>query len=134
MSNPVVLADTSLLIDFFRKRNKANTAYFQLQRQYGITISMITVFEFKIGALNELQRREYEVFLQTVTILPLTEDCIEEAISVYNKLKRRNARIGLADTLIAATALANDLSLATLNTEHFARVEHLSLVALSNAQ
>ncbi len=127
---PTILADTSLLIDFFRKKNKSVIPYFALQRQFDMTISTITVVEFKISALQEAQHQEYNLFLQTLSVLPFTDSCAEEAIIIYQQLKRRNARIGLADTLIAATAIAEGISLATLNTEHFARIASLNLVPI----
>ncbi len=129
MKPPSILIDTSLLIDFFRKKNKAKSELFRLRQEYLLSTSVICLYEFKIGA-NPEKLPEYQAILNEVAILPLTEACIEAAISVYHHLKRHNARIGLADTLIAATALENGIPVATLNTEHFSRIENLALVPL----
>ena len=61
-------------------------------------------------------------------VLPLDELCVDEAVALYQDLKTRNALIGLADLLIAATALRYDLALATLNVKHFERLTALRIV------
>ena len=53
---------------------------------------------------------------------------IETARSVYRQLKRENKMIDISDILIASTAMANDLPLATLNRDHFERIRGLRLV------
>lgn len=124
-----IIVDTSLLIDFFRKKNKEHTILFELKKQYHLTISVITVFEFKVGSTqNSIE--EIALMLQDFDTLPLDVAAIEESVIIYQNLKRRNLRIGLADTLIAATAIANNLPLATLNREHFSRIDLLSLLNL----
>ncbi len=132
MKLPPILVDTSLLIDFFRKKIKTKSELFRLKQQYSISISVISLYEFKIGA-NAENLKEYQAILSDIAILPLTEPCIEEAITIYNTLKRRNERIGLADTLIAATASANALPIATLNKEHFSRIESLSCLDIAQS-
>jgi len=43
-------------------------------------------------------------------------------------LKRKRKQIDLADLFIAATAVTNELPLATLNKKHFERVEILAII------
>jgi len=49
MDAATILLDTSILIDFFRKRDKSKSILFQLAGQYRFSISVITAFEIKIG-------------------------------------------------------------------------------------
>jgi predicted nucleic acid-binding protein len=51
MAEKIVLADTSILIDFFRKTDKANSKLISLVRQgYAFSISAITQYEIYSGA------------------------------------------------------------------------------------
>ncbi len=51
MAEKIVLADTSILIDFFRKTDKANSMLFALVREgYAFSISAITEYEIYSGA------------------------------------------------------------------------------------
>jgi predicted nucleic acid-binding protein len=43
-------------------------------------------------------------------------------------LKRKRKQIALADLFIAATAISNQLSFATLNRKHFDRIEELNII------
>ncbi len=45
-------------------------------------------------------------------------------------LRSKNRLIELVDIFIASTAVANDLSLATMNTKHFDRIESLKIIEL----
>jgi predicted nucleic acid-binding protein len=52
----------------------------------------------------------------------------EKAIQIYQRLKSAGNLIDLPDLFIAATAIAHELPLATLNTKHFERITELILV------
>lgn len=46
MANQVILVDTSILIDYYRKTDKANSVWITLVRQeYSFAISAITKYE-----------------------------------------------------------------------------------------
>ena len=53
--------------------------------------------------------------LQAITVIPLDEISVDTAVTINNILKRKRKQIDLADLFIAATAVAHNLSLATLN-------------------
>lgn len=61
--------------------------------------------------------------LSEIEVVPLTSQCIDCALDINETLKRNRNQIELADLLIAATAVANDIPLATLNTKHFNRIK-----------
>lgn len=51
MADKIVLADTSILIELFRKTEKANSRFVQLALEgYGFQISAITEYEVYSGA------------------------------------------------------------------------------------
>ena len=54
MADKIVLADTSILIDLFRKTDKTNPALISLVRQgYSYCISAITEYEIYTGTTSE---------------------------------------------------------------------------------
>lgn len=51
MENDVVLLDTSISIDFFRKSKKENSFFFKLTNNYRtFAVSTITEFEIYVGS------------------------------------------------------------------------------------
>lgn len=128
MAETVILADTSLLIDFFRKTDKKNAQLFALVHQgYTFKVSAITIYEIYAGA-TLAQHQFWTDFLQKIETLPLDEHTASAAVRINNELKRKRKQIELADLFIAATAVANNLPLATLNLKHFNRVDGLQLI------
>ncbi|MGL6226351.1 MAG: type II toxin-antitoxin system VapC family toxin [Thermoguttaceae bacterium] len=121
----MILLDTSILIDYYRKRNKQNTRFVSLQTDYShFLISSISEYEIRVGVVPECQDF-WDRFLSTFEIVPLDSRAANTAASVQQFLKRRRMQLGINDLYIAATALCNDVPLATLNIEHFARIPDL---------
>ncbi|MFZ6025365.1 MAG: type II toxin-antitoxin system VapC family toxin [Bacteroidota bacterium] len=66
--------------------------------------------------------------LQRINVLPFDKDVVKQAVLINRQLKQKRKQIDLADLFIAATAIANNLSFATLNRKHFERIERLHIV------
>ena len=130
MARENILIDTSLLIDYFRKKKKEKTEFVRLSEDYNLYASSITRFEILRGA-TESQKPFWEKVFKLVTVIPLTDDAIDFAISEVKYLKSQNKLIGLADLFIASTALASNLPIATFNKKHFERVRNLVLIPLN---
>jgi tRNA(fMet)-specific endonuclease VapC len=127
MENSIIFLDTSVLIDFYRKQQKQNSLFFQLTNSYKFfAISVITEYEILVGS-NTVQNPFWFSFFENLTILPFTSSVNSEAVKIYRQLKADNKLIAIPDILIAATAISNNLALATLNTKHFDRIEGLVL-------
>lgn len=128
MADKIVLSDTSILIDLFRKTDKANSALISLVRQgYIYCISSITEYEIYTGTTPG-QVGFWDDFLDKTSVLSFDKTVARVAATLNQSLKRRRTIIDLADLFIAATAVANNLPLATLNRKHFERVDGLSII------
>ncbi|WP_423146245.1 type II toxin-antitoxin system VapC family toxin [Rubrolithibacter danxiaensis] len=124
----VILVDTSILIDLFRKTDKRNSRLVALVRQgYTFSISAITEYEIYAGA-TEPQKSYWEDLLNKIEVLPFDQAVVKLAVDINNSLKKKRKQIGIADLFIAATAIANKLPFATLNIKHFERVDDLEFV------
>lgn len=128
MADKIILADTSLLIELFRKTDKANSTLVSLVRQgYTYCISAVTEYEIYTGATLG-QTDFWEEFLEKTVVLSFDKSVARVAVEVNKALKQKRKLIDTADLFIAATAIAHRLPLATLNRKHFERVENLIIV------
>jgi tRNA(fMet)-specific endonuclease VapC len=124
----MILLDTSVLIELFRTKDKTKTFFFQLsEKEDRFAISTLTYYEIMIGT-NDTQTRFWDVFFEFIKIIPFDITCSVEAAQIYKDLKKRNKLIELSDLAIAATAISNRLPIATNNTKHFERIEHLKII------
>jgi predicted nucleic acid-binding protein len=128
MAGKIILFDTSILIDFYRKTDKANSQWVQLVIQgYEFAISAITKYGIYSGA-TQVQLTFWDSVLEAITVIPFDEIAVDTAVRINAALKRKRKQIDLADLFIAATAVAHQLSFATLNRKHFDRIDELSLI------
>ncbi|MFN3488661.1 MAG: type II toxin-antitoxin system VapC family toxin [Emticicia sp.] len=126
----MILVDTSILIDYFRKQNKEKTILYQLfSENEDLAISVITKYELMLGS-NPQQDLFWIALLQKVNVISLDESIIDETVRIKKELKTKNQEIGLADMLIAATAKFHQFKLATLNINHFKRVNQLQILEI----
>lgn len=128
MADKIVLADTSILIDYFRKTDKQNSVLIHLFDQgYDFTISAISYYEIYSGTSTN-QLPFWKILLQKTRVLALDEVVAQAAISINKELKKKRKQIAIADLFIAATAIANRLPFATLNKKHFDRIDTLLII------
>jgi len=128
MADKIIMVDTSILIDYYRKSDKANSVWVALVRQgYKFAISAITKYEIYSGATMS-QLDFWSSILQAIEVIPFDESAVNTAVNINATLKQKRKQIDLADLFIAATAIANDLHLATLNRKHFERIDRLNVV------
>ena len=128
MADQIIMVDTSILIDYYRKTDKANSRWLALLRGgYKFAISVVTKYEIYSGATPS-QLNFWDNVLQAVAVIPLDEDSVDTAVSANSLLKRKRKQIELADLFIAATAMTNNIPIATLNRKHFERIDGLQLI------
>jgi predicted nucleic acid-binding protein len=124
----MILLDSSILIDFFRKKEKKNTLLFELTNQdKNLYISTITYYEVGVGN----RKNHYEFWnelTEYLTVLPFDKVCSDSAIEIYQELIKKNELIDLADLFIGATAITHNIPLATLNKKHFKRIKGIELI------
>ncbi len=115
METELIVLDSSILIDYYRKAKKEKTFFVRLSENYDhFAVSVITLFEIYVGS-KESNKPFWDKFFGTLLILRLDERCIKTALEINDELKKSNKRIAFPDLLIAATAKTYNLPLATLN-------------------
>ncbi|MGM0944166.1 MAG: type II toxin-antitoxin system VapC family toxin [Bacteroidota bacterium] len=128
METKIIYLDSGVLIEYFRKKDKSKSKLFLLSQKYQIVkVSSITYYEILLGS-NKNQIQFWNEFFEKVEVLSFDQKAGLIASKIYKQLKRENKLIAIADILIAAVALANELDIATLNRKHFERIDGLSLI------
>ncbi len=72
--------------------------------------------------------------LQKVEVLSFDKAAFRVAVDINAELKRKRKQIEIPDLFIAATAITNNLPLATLNRKHFERIDHLQIKGNNEAE
>jgi tRNA(fMet)-specific endonuclease VapC len=124
----IVCLDTSVLIEYYRKKDKAKSLFLKLTKDYSLfAVSTITEYEIYSGS-NPEQDKFWDDFFKLVLVLPFDSETNKIAVKIARELKAKNKSIEIPDLFIASTALKNNLKLATLNKKHFERVTGLDLL------
>ena len=122
-----VMLDSSVLIEYFRARNKERTLYTEIIGKHEIrSISVIAKMEVLYGVRSELVEYWAAVFA-TMMVIPFTDNTVAKAHEIVLELQRKNLLLEIGDVMIAATAMVEGVPLATLNRKHFERIEGLVL-------
>lgn len=121
-----ILLDTSVIIDFLRRKDKNNSLFYQLsQKKYALCASMITYAEMHAGKsvwTNTKALVEVTQIFTDITVLPLTKEISEKAGYFRSKFN-----LDLLDAIIAATGVLGGIEIATLNIKHFKKIKRLKL-------
>jgi predicted nucleic acid-binding protein len=117
--------DTDILI--FCQRGHAGAAR-RIDETPERGISVVTYMELAQGARSKVELGHIRSFLADFRfrMLPLTEN-IGYRASIYLEEYGLRHGLGMADCLIAATAVENDLELVTSNRKHFAPIGELKV-------
>ncbi len=116
-----MLVDSNIII------YAAQTAHEDLRRfiaQHAPAVSAVSYVEvLGYHRLTEQEREYFEAFFAAATILPLSQDVLEQAVKL-----RQLRKISLGDALVAGTALASGRTLVTRNADHFQWIAGLSVL------
>ncbi len=126
----MILADTDVLIDYLSGVSPAREQIARLIKARLLETTAVNCFEILSGADEGQQGDAARVLVNVISSLPLDFSAAQHAAAVRRQLDQTGKSIGMADSLIAGIALANDLPLLTRNRSHFSRVPHLKLAEI----
>jgi len=125
------LLDTNTCIRFLNPRSSAVPSHLAAVHQEEVAICQIVKAELYYGAYKSARRDAnlalLAKFFDQFVSLPFDDRSAEAYGRLRAELARRGTPIGPNDLMIAAIALAYDLTLVTHNTAEFARVPGLRL-------
>ncbi|MBW6510908.1 MAG: type II toxin-antitoxin system VapC family toxin [Desulfuromonadaceae bacterium] len=122
-----MIFDTDIFIWAQRGNKKAADLFEKEEEKY---LSVQTYMELLQNAKNKEQHKCTKDFLTAFgfMVLPLTEN-IGHRASIYIEEYTLSSSIGSGDALIAATAVENNMTLASSNVKHFRVIKDLQLKA-----
>jgi len=95
VADKIILVDTSILIDYYRKTEKANSAWVALVRQgYKFAISAVTKYEIYFGATKN-QLAFWGNILQAIEVIPFDEVSAQTAVDINSALKTKRKQIDI---------------------------------------
>jgi len=120
-----MMFDTDLLICVFRGNKKAARLVEATEPR---CLSVISYLELLQGARNTHESKTIKRFLSDFgfQMLPLSEN-IGHRASIYMEEYGLKVAMGVADTLVAATAVEAQLTLCTGNRKHYKPIVELDL-------
>jgi len=113
-----VLVDTSVWIEFFRKKEPYYSTVSDLMDKDSICCLGIVVAELLQGAKSEKELNTIKSFLHVFDFLPEAAEIWEKAGELSFSLLRKGRAVGLSDCYIAVAVQAADVRLFTLD-KHF---------------
>ena len=124
------LLDTNTLIYFFKGKGRVAERLFSIPRTE-LGLSAIVLHELETGLVKSIQAekrsRQLDAFADVAVFCPFGKKEAIVAAEIRGRLEPQGTPIGPLDTLIAATALANQATLVTHNVQEFSRVSGLQL-------
>ena len=114
-----MIIDTNLFIHHLRNKVSGNTPFSKLLRTEKLYISRITVFELLVGATDDIKKQVINTLIEGFEILEFDEKVMLVAVELAQYIRKNRLQSGRADLLIAATALAHNLPIVTLNKADF---------------
>jgi tRNA(fMet)-specific endonuclease VapC len=128
---PAFLLDTNFCIHFIRGKAWARLALSKVQVPE-VAVSAVTVGELFEGAHRSEQTaieiKKAEAFLAPIEVIPFGREEAKVWGLIEANLRKQGKPIEAEDSIIAATAITNDLTLVTGNTKHFDRIDGLRLI------
>lgn len=119
-----ILADTSILIDLQIGKEKTIRLFDKYKNK--INISRITACEFIYGSKNKKEKEINKDFLEKLPIIEVNESISRLSYALLDSYGL-GTKIGIADALLAATAIVHNSSFWTTNTRHFKKIKELKI-------
>lgn len=119
-----ILLDTSVLIDLQRGEEKTVKLFDNIKIR--VSVSRVTACEFIYGAENKKVKQINKSFLESLPIIEINKAISKYTYFLLDKYSLE-VKLGIANALIAATAIVEDLSFWTLNKRHFKKIKELKL-------
>lgn len=122
LSTSRFVIDTNIIIDYLRGREQAISFFKSLDPSTDLLISTITVTELYAGVKNQKEEQLLNAFLQDFKVNAIDQTIAQKGGLIKNKYGPTHG-VGIADAVIAATAIDENAKLITLNLKHFPMVE-----------
>jgi tRNA(fMet)-specific endonuclease VapC len=122
----IVLCDTDVIIGFYRN-NPEVISELRIIGQQNIAVSTVTAGELIYGALNKKELIQIKKDLDNLILLDIDRKTCKIFLELLGKYALSH-KLAVPDGFIAATAMANDIELYTLNLKDYRFINGLKLL------
>ena len=118
------LVDTDVLVDVSRNNQAAMDFLDQLDDSW--SMSIITALELLVGARNKKEVTQIDQLVAVYSAIPLTTEIGNSSYGLLRQFAKSHG-LRVFDSLIAATAIEENLTLLSRNKKHFQMIGNLKL-------
>ena len=118
------LLDTDVLIDVSRNNEAAINFLDQLEDSW--SMSIITALELIVGVRNKKEVTQIDQLVAVYSAVPLTTEIGNSSYGLLRQFAKSHG-LRVFDSLIAATAIEENLTLLSKNKKHFQMISNLNL-------
>jgi len=118
------LVDTDVLVDVSRNNEAAIDFLDQLDDSW--SLSIITALELIVGARNKKEVSQVDQLIALYSAIPLTAEIGNSSYGLLRQFAKSHG-LRVFDSLIAATAIENNLASLSKNKKHFRMISDLNL-------
>jgi predicted nucleic acid-binding protein len=122
MSKPI-LVDTDVMVDFLRGQSAA--VAFVRKNSTRMMLSCIVAAELYAGVRDDDERATLDALLSLFRTVAVTSE-IARMGGLFKREYAKSHGVGLADAILAATAVAEGAELKTLNVRHYPMIKGLT--------
>lgn len=122
-----ILIDTDLLIDLANNDSIAKERLVKESEKFLLTISIITELELIVGCRNKQELEALDKFLRQFSIFQLNREISTKAEELMRSYYLSHGLL-IADALIAATAIENQIPLLSKNQRDYRFISELNLL------
>ena len=124
------ILDSNVLIDVLRGDSGVQRAL-RSHEPSALAVPAVVRSELVLGANlaadGHAERFAVETILRPLRLLAFDERCANAYAVLHATLQKRGSLIGVADIMVAATAIAHDATVVTANVRAFSRVPFLRI-------
>jgi len=121
----IILCDSDVIIEFYRNKPEIISELKKIGQE-NIAVSTITAGELIYGALNKKELSQILKDLKNLIVMDIDKKTCDVFLDIMGKYVLSH-KLALPDGFIAATAIANDVELYTLNIKDYRFIEGLRL-------
>lgn len=122
-----MVIDSSIFIQHLRAKDRTKTELTLLNTSF-VFVSSVTLYELFMGATTPAKWQDVRDVTQNIPILNFDGPVAEEAGRIFSHPQDERPDFRIRDIFIAATALAHQMPVKTLNQKHFSRIPGLQVV------
>ena len=122
----MILLDTNILIEIL-KNNHKTISLIETYKRETLYVSAISAMELYYGALNKKELEKLKHFIDLFNIIYLSEEISKKSLEII-LLYSKSHSLDIPDSLIASSAIINNLKIFTYNVKDFKFIDELELL------